>query len=64
MSNYNTPGRTQGYFERKWRDAVKAKLQSGYSRERAILQVEKEEPELRQRFLAEINSNRHRFNVS
>jgi len=52
-----------GFYARKWHSAVKAKMQSGYSRERAILQVEKEEPELRQRFLAEINSNHHRFNV-
>jgi ATP-dependent protease ClpP protease subunit len=39
-----------------WRDAVKAKMQSGYSREKAILAVEKEDPSLRQAFLAEINS--------
>jgi hypothetical protein len=39
-----------------WRDAVKAKMQAGYSREKAILAVEKEDPSLRQAFLAEINS--------
>ena len=38
-----------------WRDAVKAKMQSGYSRERAILAVEKEDPSLRQAYLAELN---------
>ena len=39
-----------------WREAVKAKMQAGYSREKAILAVEKEDPSLRQAFLAEINS--------
>jgi ATP-dependent protease ClpP protease subunit len=38
-----------------WRDAVKAKLQSGYNRERAILMVDREDPSLRQAYLAEIN---------
>jgi hypothetical protein len=53
-----------GYFARRWREAVKAKMQSGYDRERAIQQVDREEPELRQRYLAEINPHaRHRFNV-
>jgi hypothetical protein len=54
-----------GYAARRWREAVKAKMEAGYPRERAILQVDKEEPQLRQRFLAEINAHlpRHRFNV-
>jgi hypothetical protein len=30
-------------------------MQSGYSRERAILAVEKEDPSLRQAYLAELN---------
>jgi hypothetical protein len=40
----------------KWLDAVKAKMQSGYNREKAMLQVDREAPELREAFLAEINS--------
>lgn len=40
----------------RWTDAVKAKMQSGYSREKAMLQVDREAPELRAAFLAEINS--------
>jgi ATP-dependent Clp protease, protease subunit len=40
----------------KWLDAVKAKMQSGYNREKAMLQVDREAPELRAAFLAEINS--------
>lgn len=50
MNSNNT-----GYSARKWYSAVKAKLDLGMPRERAILQVEKEDPELRQRFLEEIN---------
>ena len=52
-----------GFYARKWHSAVLAKMQSGYPRERAILQVEKEQPELRREFLKEINPHaRHRFN--
>jgi hypothetical protein len=53
-----------GFYGRRWREAVLAKMQAGYDRERAILQVEKEQPELRREFLKEINPHaRHRFNV-
>jgi hypothetical protein len=38
-----------------WQSAVKAKMTAGMNRERAILAVDREEPELRAAFLAEIN---------
>ena len=38
-----------------WQSAVKAKMTAGMNRERAILTVDREEPELRAAFLAEIN---------
>ena len=46
---------SEGYHARRWHEAVKAKLDAGYNREKAILMVEKQNPELRAKFLAELN---------
>lgn len=40
----------------RWKSLVGAKIQAGLNRERAIFEVEKEEPSLRQSMLAEANS--------
>lgn len=48
----------QSYAARRWYSAVKAKLDLGMPRERAMLAVDREDPKLREQFLAEINSHR------
>lgn len=59
MSRYSTGTPTYGSTAKaRWMDAVKAKMERGIPREQAMLQVDRENPKLRQDFLAEANAHR------